>query len=354
MTTMDNPPPRKRSLGDLGSRRRQAVQISDEQLVETGLLAPEQPLPLVVRPRLEGVDLSEWVQGHRELVDRHLATHGGLLFRGFAVGSVEKFEAFAKAATGQLVDYVEGSSPRILLGERVYTSTEYPPKYFVSMHNELSYAHRWPAKIMFFCLHEPESGGETPIADSRRVLERIEPEVRRKFAEKGVKYVRNLHGGQGAGLAWQTVFETDDRAAVDDYCRAGGIEHRWKDDGGLWTSQVRPGVIRHPVTGEEVWFNQADQWHPSNLEPEVRDALLRTTPEDELPINAYFGDGSPLDPAELAHVREVFGEVMVAFPWRQGDVLLLDNTLAAHGRMPFTGPRKVLTAMGDSHELPRA
>jgi alpha-ketoglutarate-dependent taurine dioxygenase len=36
----------------------------------------------------------------------------------------------------------------------------------------------------------------------------------------------------------------------------------------------------------------------------------------------------------------------VRFTWEAGDVLLLDNMLAAHGRAAFSGQREVLVAMG--------
>jgi hypothetical protein len=32
-------------------------------------------------------------------------------------------------------------------------------------------------------------------------------------------------------------------------------------------------------------------------------------------------------------------------PWHQGDVVMLDNVLCCHGRMPFSPPRKILLAM---------
>jgi alpha-ketoglutarate-dependent taurine dioxygenase len=37
------------------------------------------------------------------------------------------------------------------------------------------------------------------------------------------------------------------------------------------------------------------------------------------------------------------------FPWRTGDVLMLDNMLTAHARDPFEGPRKVVVAMAQSY-----
>jgi hypothetical protein len=178
------------------------------------------------------------------------------------------------------------------------------------------------------------------------VLNFISPQIKEGFLRKGVKYVRNLRAGNGAGLSWQMVFETDDRTFVESYCREGGIEFEWNPAGGLRTSQVRPAVARHPQTGEMVWFNQADQWHPSNLGGKLVAGLVTAIPEEDLPINAYYGDASPFDTPTLDAVRRAYREASVTFSWQKGDVMLLDNMLMAHGRMPFSGPRRVAVAMG--------
>lgn len=314
--------------------------------IKTSYLQPGQILPLVIEPAGFDVELLSWAGDNLDFIEAELIKHGAILFRGFDVLSAPAFEEVVRVIAPDLANYVEGLSPRIMVGDRVYTSTEYPPEYFVSMHNELSYAHRWPSKIFFFCLTEPREGGETPIADSRKVFDLIDPQVRARFVEKGVKYLRNLHGDQGAGLSWQSVFETTDRATVEAYCRSGKIDFQWKPDGGLRTRQVRPATIRHPQTGETLWFNQVDQWHTSNLGADVARALLAVTPEADLPINACYGDDTPFDSAELEAIRAAYQQAMITFPWQEGDILLLDNMLTAHGRMPFVRPRKILVAMG--------
>lgn len=336
----------KPRLGPLSSaRRRQA----DGELIRTDTSGG--PLPLVVHPTADDLDAVAWARANVDWIEEKLLQHGGILFRGFALDGAQACEQFAAAITPQLLNYVEGSSPRLVLGEKVYTSTEYPPEFFVSLHSELSYAHRWPGKIFFFCLVEPQKGGETPIADNRQVLAALDPQLRERFGRKRVKYLRNLHGDRGAGLSWPVVFETSDRAAVEKYCREGDIDFRWKEDGGLWTSQVRPAMIRHPKTGESLWFNQVDQWHPTNLGADIARDLLATTPESELPIYACHGDGSALDPDDLEAVRAAVRRTMVSFPWKRGDVLVLDNMLVSHGRAPFAGPRRIAVAMGGSVHL---
>ena len=59
-----------------------------------------------------------------------------------------------------------------------------------------------------------------------------------------------------------------------------------------------------------------------------------------------YGDGSEISLDDLETVRAVLRDCEVAFPWRQGDVMMIDNILAMHGRKPYTGSRKVVVAMG--------
>src|SRR5262249_51434849 len=115
---------------------------------------------------------------------------------------------------------------------------------------------------------------------------------------------------------------------------------------------VRQVTATHPRTGETVWFNHAHMFHVSNLDPAVRAALLAEFDDDELPRNAFYGDGSPIEDEVLAAIRETYREAAGAFPWERGDVLLLDNFLVSHGRQPFRGPRRIVVAMAELYTEP--
>ncbi|AHD04739.1 hypothetical protein ERIC1_1c19060 [Paenibacillus larvae subsp. larvae DSM 25719] len=52
------------------------------------------------------------------------------------------------------------------------------------MHNEMSYTTNWPLKIWFYAVQTAKKGGETQLADSRKVYERIDPSIRKMFKEK--------------------------------------------------------------------------------------------------------------------------------------------------------------------------
>ncbi|GAA6624125.1 condensation domain-containing protein [Scytonema sp. NUACC26] len=335
---------RQKKLENIKRRtKRQALSISQERLIDTQLLTPEKNLPLMIQPTVAGVNLITWAQNNRQFIQTHLLKHGGILFRNFKVNEVAEFEHFIRIVSGELLEYGERSSPRSFVSGKIYTSTDHPATQSIFLHNENSYQYTWPLKIFFFCITPAQQGGETLIADVRKVYERIHPTIRNRFMQKQVMYVRNF--GDGFGLPWQEVFQTTNRAKVEEYCRTNGIEVEWKNGNRLRTRQVRSSVAKHPQTDEIIWFNHAVFFHVSTLERTIRDVLLAEFQEEDLPHNTYYGDGSIIEQSVLDEIREAYQKETVSFPWQSGDILMLDNMLTAHGRAPFLGSRKIVVGM---------
>ncbi len=313
-------------------------------LVATSFLNANQ-LPLVVTPRQDGVDLFAWSEGHRAWIAEQLGVYGGILFRGFEITTPDAFETWIRAAVGSPLNYTERSSPRSQVKGKIYTSTDYPPDQSIFLHNEQSYNLIFPTKIAFCCLQPAVAGGETPIADSRRILQQLHPDVRARFAREGYLYVRNIDGD--FGLSWQQVFQTEERSAVEAYCQENHIAFEWLGESHLRTRQLRRALAKHPTYGTETWFNHLTFFHVTSLEPLISEMLLLELAEEDLPNNTYYADGSAIEPEVMEHLQGLYEKEKILFPWQKGDVLLLDNMLVAHGRSPFKGPRKVVVGMAD-------
>ena len=340
------------SYVNLTDDHKKALEISSRSENSYGELRHHwgrEPFPLIVNPDTPNTDLMTGFPRIRELVANHLFQCGAVLFRGFRVTKVEEFKEFANAFAFPLLGYEFGSTPRSRLSEGIYTSTEYPSHQSIPLHNEQAYTCEWPMKIWFHCVTAAIEGGATPIADSREIYHRIDPLIRKRFAEKGLMYLRNF--GNGLDLPWSRVFNTEDRGEVEHYCRNHRIVCEWKDDGELRTRQICQAIARHPVTGEWVWFNQAHLFHVSALDSEIRESLLSFLDEDDLPRNVCYGDGTPIEDAELNEIRSVMDGLQLPIYWQSGDILMLDNMLTAHGRTPFKGSRKVVVAMAEPYRV---
>lgn len=336
------------SVTSLSSRpmrgARKAISSDTSSLVSFAPLF-EAGFPLLCTPNVPGVDLVAWAAQNRALIQQQLHQGAAILFRGFDVAGIDQFNQCIDAVSGGALQYLFRASPRTqITGQfNIYSSTDYPAGERIFPHNEHSYSPVFPLHLYFYCDTPSETGGETPLGDTRLILDRIDPQVREAFARKGILYVRNY--GDGMGLPWQTVFQSEVRSEVEAYCAQIGVQAEWKSGNRLRTRQRGPAIVRHPQTGERIWFNHGTFFNALTLPDSIRDNLLREFGPLDLPQNTFFGDGTPIDDDVVRHLQQIYRDVMVEFAWQKGDVVLLDNILTVHARNAFTGRRKILTAM---------
>ena len=113
-----------------------------------------------------------------------------------------------------------------------------------------------------------------------------------------------------------------------------GYSWQWLDDGCLRaTTPVLPAVIEL-ADGRKVFFNQLiaafQGWKDSRNDPAK---------------SITFGDGTPLDRDSVLQVADMAEALTFDVPWQKGDVALVDNFVAMHGRRSFVGTRKILASL---------
>ncbi|MCG6573325.1 amino acid adenylation domain-containing protein [Pseudomonas sp. AF32] len=341
------PGPKADKLGKFLKRSVTPLAKARPARVRESLVAAPQRFPLMLEPGEPHLDVIEWIQQNRPLIEQKLAEHAGILFRGFELDGIQGFEAFAEAIQPGLYGQY-GDLPKKEGGKNTYRSTPYPERKMILFHNESSHQDRWPRKQMFYCEQAAPVGGATPVVDCRLMYEKLPTELREKFEDKGLLYVRTFT--DKLDVSWQHFFKTEDRREVEARCRAGGIQWRWLDNDELQTRTPGPAIITHPITGEKSFFNQVQLHHIYWLDPDVREDLLSMYGLERMPRHVYYGDGTPIEDEVMERIGQLYEACAVRFDWRKGDVILLDNMLVAHARDPFEGPRKIVVAMGDMYD----
>lgn len=310
-------------------------------------LTPIAGKPLLLDVALEGQKTLDWATEQRGHLEQLLTANGALLIRGLKIPSSKQFAKVLTTLFGEeLLSYQYRSTPRTELKGNIYTATEYHNDQVILQHNENSYTNSWALKLGFMCMLPSATGGATPICDSHAVYQAIPEAIRDKFEQHGVMYTRNY---SDIDLPWSEVFQTQDKSEVEAYCHANDIQFEWLAEGGLRTRQVNQAVALHPVTGKKVWFNQAHLFHVSALPQAIRNDIIALRGEENLPRNTYYGDGSAIADADLASIKQVYQDLQIAFPWQQGDLMLVDNMAYTHGREAFSGERKVLVGMAQPY-----
>ena len=321
--------------------------VNVANLVNPSFPASGERFPRILQPAVGDVDLVAWARDHREYLEQELTTYGALLFRGFTT-SLTSFEQLTEALCSDLMRGY-GDLPRAPGTRGVYHATPYPSDERILWHNESSHWRVWPRKQFFMSLTVAAQGGETCLADCRKVYQLLGPPIRDRFHRKQLLYVRNFTPHMD--VDWRTFFGTSDRSVVEARCREVATQFEWKTQDRLQTRALVPAVIRHPGTGEMSFFNQLQLHHPSCLPPGYRDSADSSFEEEDLPRNVFYGDGSPIEDEVLGIVGETLDRASFEHTWQAGDIVMVDNMLVAHSRKAYSGPRKIVVALG---ELTRA
>jgi alpha-ketoglutarate-dependent taurine dioxygenase len=322
----------------------------------------------VVAEAKKPVDLKEWPIRNRAAVEALLLQHGAILLRNFGIKSTDLPDFLGTLLNKPLLDsYQGGVSPRKKVAKNVFLATLVPAQAGINQHHEMAYANSWPLYISFFCEKAAAHGGATPISNARHIIKELDPKIVQMFRERSILYIRNYREDTPREfcVTWQDAFETKDKAMVEKFLKENGFTFEWGKFERLKTMDRRLATNFHPVTGEEIFFNHSavlnyysgkkDVMAPAlqSMAPCISQDLIERINSlsfDENPYCCAFADnGEPIDLSIQQEVAQVYNQCKVSFKWIDGDLLILDNMLSAHGRDPYIGSRTVLTVMSGTY-----
>ena len=288
-------------------------------------------------------DSVAWARQHRAELDEQASKNGAVLFRGFPLNSPEDLDQFIAAFELENFPYEQSLSNavRVNFTPRVFSANEAPSEVRIFLHHEMAQTPVFPSKLFFFCLIPADEGGATPLCRSDVLFEQMLrecPEFAKNCEQRGLQYTNVMPGeddaASGLGRSWQSTFRSESREEAESRMRELNYSWEWMDDGCLRaTTPVLPAVIEL-ADGRKAFFNQLiaafQGWKDSRNDPEKA---------------IKFGDGSSLDRSDVMKVAEMAEALTFDVPWQKGDVALVDNFVAMHGRRSFVGTRKILASL---------
>jgi len=285
---------------------------------------------------------------NRERILAGMKKHGAVWLRGFhQTKDIAGFREFwEELGLLPCLDPIHSSGLRKFASERdaVYEEVNKPAlaKHYIGLHEESS-ERRSPAAAAFVCFKRATgSGGRFIVADGAEVLANMKTDAIRRMYENGVRIsVSNINTpfkskegiskvvreGLKDVVASQVApkFDMD----LDMIYEADGTPGRLQA-----VEKVEFPINRHPETGVPAWFCNAH-----NHLRYLRDRRPCGVPEVGM-TDVFLGEKmDPVPPEVCDEVKRAAEDAIVALPMEPGDVLLIDNYRALHGRETFDGDR---------------
>lgn len=301
---------------------------------------------LEVRPknRAENESGAEYFRRNRDRIRKDLLKHGAVWFRGFdlmkgVAGHREMYEALG---LDPCLDPLHSSGLRKFASERdaLYEEVNKPSLrgHYIGLHCE-STAKRTAAYAAFVCFQRAtEGGGRFLVADGAAILAEIKTETLQRLYDRQIRIsVSNLDIPPSLpGPLKEGIKIAVDKAVAPKFDM--DLEMIYESDGKPGRLQAvetaESPINRHPVTGMPVWFNNAH-----NHARKLRDRRPCGVPEVGMTEVFYADTMEPLSLEDCMEIKRASEKCITALSMEPGDVLLVDNYRALHGRDVFQGDR---------------
>lgn len=254
-----------------------------------------------------------------------LRTAGFLLFRGFDT-SIERFNGFVTRMSSLVV----ADPAREFFGEAAQKVDA--GMQAVGLHLENGNSPFRPDLTWFFCQKAASSGSQTTVCDGYRVWEGLSDEARDAFTAQDIVYARNVGERAWKGLALHLLAGRKSYAEVTlDDLRAfirepERTQVRDNGDGSVFYAHREPAVRNPTLLGDRpAWAN----------------SIFGPSYNYERPV-ITFADGSEISPALLDEADRVTRNMTEDIDWRDGDVVIIDNTRVMHGRREILDPQRTI------------
>lgn len=306
--------------------------------------------------------ICDWLTVQREAIDQVLHQHGALLIRGLdELKTSIDFERAMEVISPELMGYIGGTTPRQVMHGKIMTATEIPPAWSISLHQEMSYTKNPPSRIAFFCLQSAAEGGYSTLGDMRAITQKLDQTIVSKFKTHGVQLRRALPSAKtlaqkpGVQKSWNEVLGVDSCEEAEIIVNQLNWQSAWLDSDTLqlW-QEILPATKEHPVNQEEVWFNQTHMFSPAcaiawakrdGREKDTTDLIRTYQQRPEILDTVLYGNGESVSDEEALYLFDIFRSSEINIKLLPTDLLILDNTLVAHGRTAFSGNRRILVAL---------
>lgn len=291
-------------------------------------------------------EAQSWIEKNNEALQKELKSTGAILFRGFPVTDAQTYDDFFSAFGFNSFTYQESLSNavRINFTKNVFTANEAPKDVEIYLHNEMAQTPIYPNIISLFCEAAAEQGGATSVCRSDWIYKELHashPQETDKLEQQGVKYTTHMPAedspNSAQGRSWKSTLGVDSKTAAEQKLKELGYTWVWNEGG---TLSVQSGVLKAIKTlddGRKVSFNQMvaayQGWQG-----------VKENPNSAL----CYGDGTGFSREFLDTMSEIANDLAFDIEWQDGDVAVVYNHLAMHGRKPYSGDRKrkVLVVLG--------